>query len=131
MTIIEKIKEMREALQFYGDKVLTYALTQANEPRSAAHADKGRIAREALSLFPSILEEVEGMGTVDEDLKAWLVTEKDKYGQQYMHQRGDQWAEAFCTMQVMMINKIIELLGFCPPVTSPTHSAISHHKEEN
>lgn len=43
-----KLDAVVAALQWYGEPVLTYAITQANEPRSAVHGDGGRRAREAL-----------------------------------------------------------------------------------
>ncbi len=38
-----------EALEWYADPVMPYAITQASEPRSAVHADGGKRARKALS----------------------------------------------------------------------------------
>lgn len=43
------IAELREALEWYAEPVLTYAITQAAEPRSAVHADGGKRARKALA----------------------------------------------------------------------------------
>ena len=47
-----QIAEMREALEWYANPVLPYAVTQINEPRSAVHADGGRRARAALASAP-------------------------------------------------------------------------------
>lgn len=44
------IEQMATALEWYGEEVLTYSITQMSEPRSAAHADKGKRARSALQL---------------------------------------------------------------------------------
>lgn len=44
-----QIERLRAALEWYAEPVLTYALTQVSEPRSAVHADGGKRAREALS----------------------------------------------------------------------------------
>lgn len=41
-------EKLRGALEWYGDAVMAYSITQQNEPRSAVHADKGKRAREAL-----------------------------------------------------------------------------------
>lgn len=44
-----KIERLRAALEWYAEPVMTYALTQVAEPRSAVHADGGNRARKALS----------------------------------------------------------------------------------
>jgi hypothetical protein len=41
-------EKLREALRFYADPI-SYAVTQASEPRSAVHGDAGRRARQALA----------------------------------------------------------------------------------
>ena len=48
---------------------------------------------------------------VDDDLLAWLITEKDRHGQLFMHHRGDQWAEAFHSTQVQMIDRILAIVA--------------------
>ena len=45
----KEIGRLRTALAWYAEPVLTYAVTQVAEPRSAVHADGGRRAREALA----------------------------------------------------------------------------------
>lgn len=155
MTLIEKLKEVREALDFYGEEVLTYALTQANEPRSAAHADKGRIARQALSLFPSILEEVEGMADDDafanggKPMEGWqpistAPTETDILLAAFIIPSDEAERNGANRYWEIAIgakygNTWCRVLGGKPthwmplpaqPATSPTHPAISHHKEE-
>lgn len=44
-----EVERLREALEWYAEPVLAYAVTQFNEPRSAVHADGGRRARAALT----------------------------------------------------------------------------------
>lgn len=44
----KEIEALRTALEWYAEPVLTYAITQMIEPRSAAHADGGKRARAAL-----------------------------------------------------------------------------------
>ena len=44
-----EIDVLREALEWYADPVLPYAMTQAREPRSAVQEDAGRVARAALA----------------------------------------------------------------------------------
>ena len=51
------IGEVVEALRWYAEPVFAYAITQANEPRSAVHADKGEIARAALAKLDNEGEE--------------------------------------------------------------------------
>jgi hypothetical protein len=46
--LIAENKRLREALEWYAHPILPYAITQAKEPRSAVHADKGARARKAL-----------------------------------------------------------------------------------
>lgn len=46
----EVMQRLVSALEWYGEEVLTYSITQESEPRSAAHADRGRKAREALRI---------------------------------------------------------------------------------
>lgn len=43
------IETLTAALEFYADEVMAYSITQVNEPRSAVHGDRGRIARKALA----------------------------------------------------------------------------------
>lgn len=40
---------MKDALEWYAEPVLAYAITQIAEPRSAVHEDGGRRARAALA----------------------------------------------------------------------------------
>lgn len=47
------------ALEWYGDEVLTYAITQRFEPCSAAHGDKGKKARSALDRIEAHLKATE------------------------------------------------------------------------
>lgn len=47
-----EIARLREALEWYAEKILTYSITQMDEPRSAAHEDKGARARAALEATP-------------------------------------------------------------------------------
>lgn len=48
------IATAREALEWYAEPVLTYAVTQINEPRSAVHADGGKRARAALARIAAL-----------------------------------------------------------------------------
>lgn len=45
----EVIARLVGALEWYADEVMAYAITQASEPRSAVHGDKGKRARKALA----------------------------------------------------------------------------------
>lgn len=45
----EYVVRLRRALTWYAEPVLTYAITQYAEPRSAVHGDGGHRAREALA----------------------------------------------------------------------------------
>lgn len=99
------------------------ALEFAVEPNySADHIAKVlmSIRAKAQQALPAAQRLVDGE-KVSVDLKAWLVTEKDRYGQAFMHKRGDQWAEAFNTHQVNMIDEIVRLLDLSEP-TPPTTS---------
>lgn len=43
-----EIERLRSALEWYADEVMAYSITQANEPSSAVHGDRGKRARAAL-----------------------------------------------------------------------------------
>jgi hypothetical protein len=47
-----ELARLREALEWYAEPVLAYAITQAREPRSAVHADGGARARATLEGKP-------------------------------------------------------------------------------
>jgi hypothetical protein len=47
-TLQARVGELEGALEFYADPI-SYAITQAKEPRSAVHGDAGRRARALLT----------------------------------------------------------------------------------
>ena len=47
-TLLERVAKLEAALRWYAEPV-SYAITQAREPRSAVHEDGGRRARAALA----------------------------------------------------------------------------------
>jgi hypothetical protein len=60
-TLHDEVSALVEALEWYGEEILTYAITQEKEPRSAAHEDKGKRAREALTRTPVLLTKLKAL----------------------------------------------------------------------
>ena len=68
MTDVDKLIK---ALEFYADEVLAYSITQMNEPRSAVHGDKGKIARQALADYEASKD------VTDDELVEGLIKTRD------------------------------------------------------
>lgn len=51
--------ELRGALEWYADEVMAYSITQASEPRSAVHGDRGARARAVLDKYPATATNVQ------------------------------------------------------------------------